>query len=133
MFHLSDLQPENVLAVEVEGYTVPEIKLIHFERSREVNTDNDVIIKRLDDHIEYEGMSAMIGECVLTQQIIRLHVCTPILQLRRSCWMSLCLRRLTCGLSEYCSTHCETLNLALAPFDDYHSVIVEINNIVTTH
>ena len=48
-------QPENVLAEEVEGYTVPEIKLIHFERSREVNTDSDIIIKRLDDHIEYEG------------------------------------------------------------------------------
>lgn len=51
-----DLQPENLLVAEVEGYTVPEIKLIHFERSREVNTDSDVIIRRLDDHIEYEGM-----------------------------------------------------------------------------
>ena len=62
---ISDFQPENLLAVEVEGYTVPEIKLIHFERSREVNADNDVVIKRLEDHIEYEGMSAKIGECMI--------------------------------------------------------------------
>ena len=73
VFHLVDFQPENVLAVEVEGYTVPEIKLLHFERSREVNADNDVIIKRLDDHIEYEGMSAMTGECFLTQHLN--HLC----------------------------------------------------------
>ena len=50
------LQPENLLAVEIGGYIVPEIKLIHFERSKEVNADSDVIIQRLDNHIEYEGM-----------------------------------------------------------------------------
>ena len=53
---LLDLQPENLLAVEIEGYTVPEIKLIHFERSREVNADSDIIVRRLDEHIEYEGI-----------------------------------------------------------------------------
>ena len=60
-FHV--LQPENLLAVEMEGYTVPEIKLIHFERSKEVTADSDVIIRRLDDHIEYEGMCVcMVGD-----------------------------------------------------------------------
>ena len=49
------VQPENILAVEIDGAIVPEIKLIHFERSREVNMDSDVIVKRLDDDIEYEG------------------------------------------------------------------------------
>lgn len=41
--------------MEVEGSTVPEIKLIHFERSREVNSDSNLIINRLEEHIEYEG------------------------------------------------------------------------------
>lgn len=84
VFHLVDFQPENVLAVEVEGYTVPEIKLIHFERSREVNADNDVIIKRLDDHIEYEGMSAMIYRRMFVNLANKSSMYV-LLQLQRSC------------------------------------------------
>ena len=48
-------QPENVLTFDVIGSAVPEVKLIHFERSREVSSDTDLVINRLDDHIEYEG------------------------------------------------------------------------------
>ena len=69
LFYLVAVQPENLLAVEIEGYTVPEIKLIHFERSREVNADSEVIIRRLDDHIEYEGME-ILELCLLSQQLI---------------------------------------------------------------
>ena len=45
---------------------MPEIKLIHFERSREVNSDSDVVIKRLDDHIEYEGKGTIFADSAIS-------------------------------------------------------------------
>ena len=42
---------------------MPEIKLIHFERSRQVNPDSNLVINRLEDHIEYEGKTIEGSEC----------------------------------------------------------------------
>ncbi len=56
-------QPENVRAVEVGQSNVPEIKLIHFERSREVLPDSELTVSRLHREIDFEGTVPHIVDC----------------------------------------------------------------------
>ena len=45
------------MAVEVAASPVPDIKLTHFERARELcSPHGPTTIPKLDDHIEFEGM-----------------------------------------------------------------------------
>ena len=44
------------MAVEIGESNVPEIKLVHFERSRKLLPDTDVIVTRLYEEIDFEGM-----------------------------------------------------------------------------
>ena len=34
---------------------IPDIKLVHLERAREVDADVSMVVRKLEDHIEYEG------------------------------------------------------------------------------
>ncbi len=43
------------MAVEVGESNVPEIKLVHLERSKEILPDTDVIVTRLYEEIDFEG------------------------------------------------------------------------------
>ncbi len=56
LINTSLLQPENIMAVEIGESNVPEIKLVHFERSRKLLPDTDVIVTRLYEEIDFEGM-----------------------------------------------------------------------------
>ena len=53
--HMLPWQPENIMMMELAGSTVPEVTLIHMERSREIPHNSHVIVKKMDSCIEYEG------------------------------------------------------------------------------
>ena len=44
------------MAIRMEDFTVPDIKLIHFERSQEINPESNLVLQKLEEHIEYEGV-----------------------------------------------------------------------------
>ena len=44
------------MAVELPDSKVPDIKLIHFERSRVIEPDSQPQLGRVDEQIEYEGL-----------------------------------------------------------------------------
>ena len=46
--------------MELRDSDVPDIKLIHFERAREVDADVSMVVRKLEDHIEYEGMHCFV-------------------------------------------------------------------------
>jgi len=50
-----DIRPENIMMTELAGSAVPEVTLIHMERSREIPHNSHVIVKKMDSCIEYEG------------------------------------------------------------------------------
>lgn len=50
---MNTLQAENVRVTEVSNQSFPLVRLIHFERS--VTLDSYCILKRLQEHIGYEG------------------------------------------------------------------------------
>lgn len=53
--HMLPWQPENIMMMELAGSAVPEVTLIHMERSREIPHNSHVIVKKMDSCIEYEG------------------------------------------------------------------------------
>lgn len=61
--HLS-IKPENILAVEPPDSDIPDIKLVHLERAREVDADVSMVVRKLEDHIEYEAPEILAAEPV---------------------------------------------------------------------
>ena len=56
-------QPENIMTMELVESSVPEVKLINMERAREIPESSDIVMKKGDANIEYEGRGFSEDEC----------------------------------------------------------------------
>lgn len=51
------------MTMELAESPVPEVKLINMERAMEIPEDSDVVVKKIDSNIEYEGRVVGEDEC----------------------------------------------------------------------
>ena len=55
------------MTMELAESSVPEVKLINMESAMEIPEDNDVVVKKIDSNIEYEGRVVAEDECLCVQ------------------------------------------------------------------
>lgn len=51
------------MTMELAESSVPEVKLINMESAMEIPEDSDMVVKKIDSNIEYEGRVVAEDEC----------------------------------------------------------------------